>query len=105
MTTSVPRSLAAVQLFERGVRLADAGGDAQVDAMPPARARARLAADAVEHLLGADERPAGAASARVRHRESQRPSSARFSFSTLTRGSPRTTSVRPSVYWLTMART
>ena len=44
------------QLFERRVRLADTRRDAQINPVASARARASLAADAVQHLLGA--RPA-----------------------------------------------
>ena len=45
--------LAAMQFLKRGVRLADTGRYAEIDAEPPARSCARLAADAVEHFLGA----------------------------------------------------
>ena len=46
-----PRAAATVELFECCERLADAGGDAEIDAVPPTRARARLTADAVQHLF------------------------------------------------------
>ena len=44
---------AAVELLEGGIRLADARRYANVDAVPAARTGTGLAADAVEHLIGA----------------------------------------------------
>src|SRR5207248_10827859 len=43
---------AAMQLLQGRICLANAWRDAQVDAVPPTRARPRLTADAVEHIFG-----------------------------------------------------
>ena len=51
MTTSVPRAFRRCSSSSAVIRLADTRRYAEVDAMPPTRARAGLAADAVQHLF------------------------------------------------------
>src|SRR6266536_607913 len=94
-----PGGLQVAGLTEHGVGLSHPGGRAEEDLEPAALGAAR-------HLLAVHHRSSSRPSDQVTEAADQRSrSSARFSASTLTRGSPKMPSVRPWVCWSTSRAT